>query len=161
VSPQRLRVKTAYFFPKTIRAIGAMFCIFGLAMVWTSTILGLLFIFITIVIFTTHYGFEIHTRPNYFREYVSVLGLKEGKKMPFKAIEFIFIQRGNFRFLTYGLREKELPAFEAYLKFEGRNEVQMLTEVNKDNLLNKLRNLAKPLNVPIRDYSDGDPVTVD
>jgi len=161
MSARTLRVKTAYFFPKTIRAIGAMFCIFGLAMVWTTTILGLLFIFIAVIIFNTHYGFEIHTGPNYFREYVSVFGLKEGKKLPFKAIEFIFIQRGNFRFLTYTLREKELPAFEAYLKFEGRNEIQMLTEVNKDNLLNKLRNLAKPLNVPIKDYSDGDPVVID
>jgi hypothetical protein len=155
-----LHVKTANFFPKTVRAIGAVFGIFGLAMVWTSTILGLLFIFIAVVIYTTHYGFEINTNPNSFREYVWVLGYKEGKKSPFKAIEFLFIQRGHFRFLTYSLGEKELPAFEGYLKFEGRNEVQMLTDINKEILITKLKTLAKPLNVEIKDYSDGNPVVI-
>lgn len=122
--------------------------------------MGLLFIFIAVVIYTTHYGFEINLNPNSFREYVWVLGYREGKKSPFKAIEFLFIQRGNFRFLTYSLREKELPAFEGYLKFEGRNEVQMLTDVNKETLIHKLKNLAAPLRVEIKDYSDGNPVVV-
>jgi hypothetical protein len=155
-----LRVKTSNFFPKTVRAIGAVFGIFGLAMVWTSTILGLLFIFIAVVIYTTHYGFEINTNPNSFREYVWVLGFKEGKKSPFKAIEFLFIQRGYFRFLTYSLSEKELPAYEGYLKFEGRNEVQMLTDISKENLIAKLKNLASPLDVEIKDYSEGNPVVI-
>jgi hypothetical protein len=155
-----LRIKTANFFPKTVRAIGAIFGIFGLAMVWTSTVLGLLFIFIALVIYTTHYGFEINTSPNFFREYVWVLGYKEGKKSPFKAIEFLFIQRGSFRFLTYSLKEKELPAYEGYLKFEGRNEVQMLTEVSKEMLITKLKNLAAPLDVEIKDYSEGNPVVI-
>lgn len=155
-----LQIKTANYFPKTVRAIGAIFGIFGLTMVWTSPIIGLLFIFITVVILTTHYGFEINTSPNFFREYVWVLGYKEGKKFPFKAIEFLFIQRGHFRFLTYSLKEKELPAYEGYLKFEGRNEVQMLTDVSKESLIAKLRNLAKPLNVEIKDYSDGNPVII-
>jgi hypothetical protein len=159
-TPDSLRVKTANFFPKTVRAIGAVFGIFGLAMVWTSTILGMLFIFIALVIYTTHYGFEINTGPNSFREYVWVLGYKEGKKFPFKSIEFLFIQRGHFRFLTYSLSEKELPAYEGYLKFEGRNEVQMLTDISKESLIAKLKSLATHLNVEIKDYSDGNPVVI-
>jgi hypothetical protein len=159
-SRQQVGLKTVSYFPKTVRAIGAVFCIFGLAMIWATPIIGLLFVFITGVIFTTHYGFEISVGPNAFREFVWVLGWKDGKKNPFKAVEFIFIQPGKFTYLTYGLRERTLPAFEGYIKFEGRNEVQVLTEVNKDKLLQKLKSIAEFLKVPIRDYSDGNPVTI-
>ena len=137
-----------------------MFCIFGLAMIWTSPVIGLLFLFITLVIFTTHYGFEINLHPNSFREYVWVLGWMDGGKTAFKSIEFLFIQRGKFTFLTYSLQEKEQPAFEGYLKFEGRNEVHALTEVNKEKLIAKMENLANSLKVSIKDYSDGNPVTI-
>jgi hypothetical protein len=155
-----IQIKTSSYFPKTVRAIGAIFCIFGLAMIWTSPVIGLLFIFITTVIFTTHYGFEINLNPNAFREFVWVLGWKEGRPAPFKSIEFLFIQQGKLTFLTYVLREKELPAFEGYLKFENRNEVQILTDVSKDRLIAKMKNLAINLNVPIKDYSEGNPVEV-
>ena len=153
-------VKTLSYFPKTVKAIGAVFFIFGLAMIWTTPVIGLLFIFITTVIFTTHYGFEINTNPNSFREFVWVLGWKEGRKLPFKSIEFLFIQPGKFTFLTYGLRERTLPAHEGYIKFEGRNEVEILSDVDKDKLVAKLTSLAQSLEVDIRDYSDGNPVII-
>jgi hypothetical protein len=155
-----IRVKTSSYFPKTVKAIGAVFFIFGLAMIWTTPVIGVLFIFITAVIFSTHYGFEINSSPNSFREFVWVLGLKEGKKLPFKSIEFFFIQPAKLVFLTYSLQEKALPAYEGYIKFEGRNEVEILKDVNKDRLISKLINLAQHLNVDIRDYSDGNPVTI-
>jgi hypothetical protein len=153
-----VKIKTNSYFPKTVRAIGAVFCIFGLAMIWSSPFIGLLFLFITIVIFTTHYGFEIILGPNSFREFVWVLGWMDGRKSPFKAIDFLFIQCGTFRYLTYSLKEKETNAFEGYMKFEGRNEVHILTDIKKDLLILKLKNLASHLNVPILDYSDGEPV---
>lgn len=155
-----IRIKSSNYFPKTVRAIGALFCIFGLAMIWTSPIIGLLFLFITAVTITTHYGFEVNTQPTSFREYVWVLGWKDGKIASFKSIEFLFIQPGNFTFLTYSLKEKTLPAFEAYVKFEDRNEVHFLTDTKKDRLLTKITPLAQLTNVEIRDYSDGKPVTV-
>ena len=154
------RIKTSNYFPKTVRAIGALFCIFGLAMVWTSPIIGLLFLFITAVTISTHYGFELNTKPNSFREYVWVLGWKNGKVEPFKSIEFLFIQQGKFTFLTYGLKEKTLPAFEAYVKFEARNEVHFLTDTIKERLINKIIPIAQFINVEIKDYSDGLPETI-
>ena len=159
-SRQTIRFKTAYYFPKTVRAIGAVFGLFGLAMVLTSPVLGLLFVFITLVIFTTHYGFEIAVQPNSVREYISVLGFKDGKRSPFNAIEFIFIQPGKLRFLTYSLREKESDCTEAYLKFEGRNEMMMLALVKKENLVNIMKGIASRLKVEIRDYSEGNPVVI-
>jgi hypothetical protein len=159
-SNRAIRFKTAYYFPKTVRSIGAVFGLFGLAMAWTSPILGLLFLFITLVIFTTHYGFEIELKPNTVREYIFVLGFREGKRSPFKEAEFIFVQPGKLRFLTYALREKEVDGFEAYLKFEGRNEMLMLALEKKDKLIAIMRGVATRLQVPIRDYSDGNPITV-
>ena len=155
-----LRIKTSNYFPKTVRAIGALFCIFGLAMIWTVPVIGLLFLFITAVTFTTHYGFELNTKPNSFREYVWVLGWKDGKTAPFKSIEFLFIQKGQHTFLTYTLKERTLPAFEAYVKFEGRNEVHFLTDTDKERLINKMKPVSQFVSVEIKDYSDGQPVTV-
>src|SRR5689334_20128729 len=155
-----ISVKTSPYFPKTVKAIGAVFFIFGLAMIWTTPVIGALFIFIASVISSTHYGFEINSNPNSFREFVWVLGWKEGKKLPFKSIEFLFIQPCKFTFLTYGLREKTVEAFEGYIKFEGRNEVEVLKDVNKDRLVVKLTRLAEFFNVDIRDYSDGNPITI-
>ena len=155
-----ISVKTSSYFPKTVRAIGAVFLIFGVAMIWNSVILGLLFVFITTVIFTTHYGFEVVVGPNSFREYVCVLGWKDGRKTAFKAIEFLFIQEGKFTFLTYSLKEKALPAFEGYIKFECRNEVHVLTNIDKEKLIASMKILATSLLVPIKDYSDGSPVTI-
>jgi hypothetical protein len=155
-----IRLRMAPYFPKTVRAIGVVFCIFGLAMIWTSPIIGLLFLFITAVTLTTHYGFEINIKPNSFREYVWVLGWRDGKMAPFKAIEFLFIQEGKFTFLTYGLREKTLPANEAYVKFEGRNEVHFLTDTNKERLLNRIKPVSEFLSVEVKDYTEGNPVVV-
>src|SRR5436190_4671100 len=139
---KQIGLKTVPYFPKTVRAIGAVFCIFGLAMIWATPVLGLLFVFITGVIFTTHYGFEISTSPNASREFVWGLGWKDGKKNPFKTVEFLFVQPGKFTYLTYGLREKTLPSFEGYIIYEGRNEVQLLTEVSKEKLVQKLKSIA-------------------
>ena len=155
-----IRFKTSDYFPKTVRAIGALFCIFGLAMIWTVPVIGLLFLFITAVTFTTHYGFEVNTRPNSFREYVWVLNWKDGRAAPFNAIEFLFIQPGQHTFLTYGLREKTLPAFEGYVKFEGRNEVHFITDTNKERLITRMKPLSRFISVEIKDYSDGQPETV-
>lgn len=153
-----IQVKTTYYFPKTVRAIGAVFCIFGLAMIWATPVVGLLFIFVTTVIFSTHYGFEIILGANTFREFVWVLGWKDGKRSGFKAIEFFFIQPGKFSFLTYALSERTVSAFEGYIKFDGRNEVHILTDTSKERLIAKIEALAKKLEVPIRDYSEGNPI---
>ena len=155
-----IRLKASNYFPKTVRAIGALFCIFGLAMVWTSPIIGLLFLFITAVTITTHYGFEVNTAPNSFREYVWVLGWKDGKVAPFKSIEFLFIQQGQYTFLTIGLKEKTLPAYEAYVKFEARNEVHFLTDTSKERLIGKIMAVAQFIQVEIKDYSAGQPIIV-
>jgi hypothetical protein len=155
-----ITLKTSSYFPKTVRAIGALFCIFGLAMIWTLPVIGLLFLFITAVTFTTHYGFEISLAPNSFREFVWVLGWKDGKKTSFNSVEFLFIQSGKFSFLTYTLKEKQLPAFEGYLKFEGRNEVHAITDVSRDKLVARLRPMADYLQIPILDYSEGVQKTV-
>lgn len=155
---RRFKIKTSSYFPKTVRAIGAIFGIFGLAMIWTGPVIGILFLFISVVIFTTHYGFEICVAPNSYREVVWVLGWIDGRKNPFKTVEFLFIQRGKLSFLTYSLSDGERPAFEGYIKFEGRNEVHFLTDISKENLIVKLINLATHLSVPIFDYSDGNPI---
>jgi hypothetical protein len=123
-------------------------------------VIGLLFTFITMVIFTTHYGFEIAINPNSFREFAWVLGWREGKANPFKAIEFLFIQRGKTVLLTYTLQEKEQPAFEGYIKFEGRNEVHAFTETSKEKLFLKMKVMAAKFGVEIKDYSDGNPVVL-
>jgi hypothetical protein len=155
-----IRLRTSDYFPKTVRAIGTLFCVFGLAMIWTAPIIGALFLFITAVTFTTHYGFEINTRPNSFREYVWVLSWKDGKVAPFKSIEFLFLQEGKHTFLTYGLKEKTLPAYEAYIKFEGRNEVHFLTDTNKERLISKIKPISEFISVEIMDYTSGEPVTL-
>jgi hypothetical protein len=152
--------KTAYYFPKTVRAIGAVFGLFGLAMLLSSPVLGALFMFITLVIFTTHYGFEIEMQPNAVREYIGILGFRNGKRNAFKDVEFIFIQSGKLRYLTYALREKEVEGFEAYLKFEGRNEMLMLALEKKDRLVATMKGIASRLHIPIRDYTSGEPITV-
>jgi hypothetical protein len=156
----KFKIKTSSYFPKTVRAIGAMFGIFGLAMIWTGPVIGMLFLFIAAVIFTTHYGFEFELNPNNYREFVWVLGWMDGKKIPFKAVDFLFIQRGKFSYLTFTLQERERPAFEGYIKFEGRNEAQVLTDISKDKLINKLKTLANHIGVPILDYSEGNPVQI-
>jgi hypothetical protein len=155
-----IRIRNTPYFPKTVRAIGVVFCIFGLAMIWTSPIIGLLFLFITAVTLTTHYGFEIRINPNSFREYVWVLGWRDGKVVPFKSIEFLFIQEGKFTFLTYGLKERTLPASEGYVKFEGRNEVQFLMDTDKERLVQRIKPVSEFLSVDIKDYSEGPPVIV-
>lgn len=159
-SKQTIHIKTSYYFPKAVRAIGAVFGLFGLAMIWTSPVLGLLFIFITVVIFTTHYGFEIMVQPNSVREYISVLGFKEGRRSPYNSIEFIFIQPGQLRYLSYTLSEKVSDGFEAFLKFEGRNEMLVLALLRKETLVQSMKSVATRLQVPIRDYTDANPIII-
>ena len=79
---------------------------------------------------------------------------------PFKAIEFLFVQGGTYTFLTYGLKEKTLPASEAYVKFEGRNEVQFLFDTDKERLITRMKPISEFLSVEVKDYSNGHPTVV-
>ena len=72
--------KTSTYFSVAIIFLGVGFLVVGLAALLTNTILALILLLISAITLTTHYRLTIDFNKKVFRDYVWILGLKNGDK---------------------------------------------------------------------------------
>ena len=88
--------KTADYFPFHVILVGAGLVVIGISMVTMGLYPGgLIVLLISILLLTTHYRFHINFDTNEYRDYVWVLGLKNGKTIRFETIDYIFIKQNR------------------------------------------------------------------
>lgn len=155
--------KTSGYFSGTILFLGALLAVVGIAVVINNTLLGVVLLVISLVIFTTHYRLKIDFDNKIFYDYLWILGLKNGDKGKFENIEYIFIKRSKVS-QTMRLRvasstiQKEV--YDGYLKFSEKDKIHLITKDSKKDLLEKLRMMSTALKVKIIDYSAGEPTEI-
>lgn len=104
------------------------------------------------------YGVEINLASKKYKEYVWLLGIKQGQYIPFQSIQYFFIkdfkvsQRVNSRIKSATFIEEE---FRGFVKFDDDEKIHLLTKKNKEALIQKLKSIAQDLQVGLIDYSYG------
>lgn len=127
----------------------------------SKTLVGsAILVFVSVLIFTTHYRLSIDFNKKSYHDYVWVLGLKFGEKSVFEKIEYIFIKKNNVS-QTMNTRTSSTTirkaVYDGYLKFSEENKIHLLTEDNKKPLIKKLSEIAIKCNTKIFDYTEGEP----
>ncbi|SKC87252.1 hypothetical protein [Ohtaekwangia koreensis] len=155
--------KNTIYFPWTIVFLGVCLLLASMFVIFESLIAGLALLFISFLIFTTHYRLSIDFEAKVFFDYIWILGMKSGSKQTFETIEYLFIkknktvQRMNH---VVGYSEVRKEKYDGYIKFSETQKIHLLAKDSKEVLLTKLRPISKQLNLKIIDYSTGVPVEI-
>jgi hypothetical protein len=129
---------------------------FGL-MTGTYWLIGVGFL-ISILCLTSFYKVEINTSEKWFKEYTWILGIKVGERVPYKTLDYLFINVGkvtetiNSRIKT---KTKTRDEYRGFIKFDGKEKIHILTNGDYKKLAKDLTELAKTLNTHLIDYSSG------
>lgn len=151
--------KTSNYFSWHVHAMAAGLLIIALVIIEKSILGGLAILLLCAIIFTTHYRLRIDLDKREYRDYLWILGLKDGKKYSFVAIEYFFIKKNTVS-QTMGLKAANTTiakeVYDAYLKFSEEEKLHVVTANRKDKIVKKLVPVSTSLNIKILDYTDGE-----
>jgi hypothetical protein len=152
--------KTSNYFSWHVHVTAVCLIFIALAVLQESILGGLAILLLCAIIFTTHYRLQIDLDKKEYRDYLWILGLKDGKKYSFEGLEYFFIKRNNVS-QTMGLKAATTTVvkevYDAYLKFSDEEKLHVMTAANKDSILKKLLPVSKSLSIKMLDYTDGEP----
>ena len=156
----KIDFKTSRYFSGTIIFLGLFLLVVGLPVIFVNIIGGLILCFVSLVIFTTHYRLSIDLDNKIYHDYLWILGLRNGEKGKFNALEYVFIKKSNvtqtmrLRVASSTIRKE---VFDGYLKFSEHDKIHLLTMDSKEGLIKNLKSISARLKVRIIDYSEGEP----
>lgn len=160
ITMNKIDFKISGYFSGTIIFLGVFLLVVGLSIFFVSQIGSLILFFISLVIFTTHYGLAVDLDNKVYHDYLWILGFRNGEKGKFNTLEYVFIKKSNvtqtmqLRVASSTIRKE---VFDGYLKFSEHHKIHLLTMDSKENLIKKLKNISIRLKVRIIDYSNGEP----
>lgn len=152
--------KTSGYFSWTIIFLGFVLAFVGFLFIIENPVVGVIQLLISLIIFTTHYRLKIDFDNKVFHDYLWILGLKNGDKVKFETIEYLFIKKSkvsqtmSVRVASTTIRKE---VYDGYLKFSEQEKIHLITKDSKKDLVKKLREISTSLKVKIIDYSEGAP----
>jgi len=147
--------KTTAYFSGAI-FFGILLLPIGFLLILLNVFFGLFVLLIGILAITTHYRVAIDVKNKLYRDYLWILGARTGSWEHFETIEYLFIKTNNVK-QTMNARTIsstiQKQVFDAYLKFSERQKIHLATCNTKQQLLDKIRPIAKSLDTQIVDYT--------
>lgn len=123
----------------------------------THYVWGLSVSLISVLVLTTHYGIEIDMPGKFYREYLWILGWKNGIQNRFNQLEYLFInkshisQKMNSRVSSYTDRRVE---FNGYLKLDSDIKIHVANDTSKSKVVSKLSQMADDLKIELTDQTN-------
>lgn len=156
---KKIDFKTSPFFSWHVQLAAIGLLVIGVV-VFEKSILGGSIIFLAcVLIYTTHYRLHIDLDKKVYRDYLWIMGLKDGKLRTFHTLSYFFIKKNKVS-QTMGLKAatstvvKEV--YDAYLKFSDEEKIHVLTANDKNKIITKLHPVSKTLQIDLVDYTDGE-----
>ncbi len=151
--------KTAPFFSWHVQVAAIGLLVIGVV-IFDKSMLGASIIFLAcILIYTTHYRLHIDLDKKVYRDYLWIMGLKDGKLCNFHDLSYFFIKKNKVS-QTMGLKAATTTVvkevYDAYLKFSDEEKIHVLTANHKENIVAKLHPISKTLQIDLVDYTDGE-----
>jgi hypothetical protein len=159
MSPRKkIDVRFGSLFPWPFLLIAGILLVVGLSLIGERTLVALALIIICGFVLTSSEGTEINLSAKNFTEYKSFFFIKSGTRKTYSSMEKIFINTSKTRQQLYTAHTTKSSIFEnleynAFLKFTDGTKVHLLKKRKKEDLLKKIDNLAKALNVQVEDHT--------
>jgi len=105
---------------------------------------------------TARLGLLVDINSRTYQEYVSLLGIRFGRKVSFHRIEYLFLKRNNVsQKMSARLASTTVHSevFDGFIRFSETEKVRVYREKTKDALMKKLLELSARLSVDILDYT--------
>jgi hypothetical protein len=159
---QKFRYFTGYYFPAYMIFLGVVMLFVGAVLFSLDMIFApLCLILLSAMFFTGHYGLEIDTKNKRYREYISILGFKNGKEKTYQALCGILIKSSLMSQTMYSLSNHSssfrITEFDSYLEFDDGSRIHLISRRSKKKLLRKIQIISADLCVGILDKTTAQP----
>ncbi len=149
-------VKTGILFPWPFLFLAVILLIVSVSLIAAKTVVAIVLAIGSMVVLSGYSGIEIDTSQKVYREYMSFLFIKSGKKISYDGIEKIFINTSKVRrqMFTAHTTKSSIYSnveFNGYLKFDDGTKVHLLSKRQKEKLIKHLNKIAAVLQVQIED----------
>lgn len=155
--------RTEFYFSGTARLVAGIFVPVGLLVLVAYTVPGIIMLGICLLVFTTQYRISFDLDEKSYHDYVWILGIKNGERIDFNSIEYLFIKK-NRQTQTVGSRVQSstftTDVFDTFVRFSDDHKLHLFTESNKARSLAKLSKIALKLRVDIVDYTTPEPEVI-
>lgn len=139
----------------------------SLVSIYSLVELKFILLIITIVIIllclTTQYHVEINPGEKWYKEYVWVLGLKNGELIKYSTLDYVFINKGKVS-QTTGSRIQSTTVtrdeYRCFIKFDGDEKIHVCSHTNRDKLVQRMSKIAQSLHVHLYDYTSGQAIQI-
>ncbi|MEO1053109.1 MAG: hypothetical protein AAFX87_20915 [Bacteroidota bacterium] len=158
------KVSTPYF-ARALQFVSPVLIIFGGYQLWlASYILGAILILLGLVLITTRYITAIDIKKKQIEDYLEVLTFKANHEVfKFSNIEKIIITKEDKSYRDGSLSRDRVVTFDQLtgtLVYDGGQTFELLTKLDRDALIDKMREFAKFLNTYIEDHTTGKPIII-
>jgi hypothetical protein len=153
----KIDIKFKPLFPWHFLFLAGVIFIAALAFISQEALTSLFLIAGCLFVFTSFNGIEIDTVNKYYREYTAFFYfLRSGKKVKYLHIEKLYINRAKVTQRMYSARTTQSSTFSnteynAYIKFDNEEKIQLLNKRNKETLVRELQKVSDFLKVPVTD----------
>lgn len=151
-----LDFKTGKLFPWHFQVMAAVMLLVGVVLSVDHTLISIILIVVSLIIFTGSSGIELNAEKNKYREYLSFLFIKTGRMLPFPGAERMYVNRVKVSQKMYTAYTSQSSVFssvefDAYLKLANGDKIHLHSNRNKDKLMRVVTPLASYLNMSIDD----------
>ena len=147
-------IPTQYRVILTIGAFFGMFLLMARANNEVGFILCLILALIIFPVWTSFFMLEIDTKNRSFKDYYAIMGRPFGLRTGIlDAIRGVEVVQSNIAQTTYGMGSsgytRHSREYSAYLLINENDKVFLISDENKEDLLERLRPLLKKLNTDL------------
>ena len=155
-----------YYFPKGLRYTTPIIVASGIYLIIISHFIwGGLLVLLTAIMITTRYVTEINFEKKVYQDYLFFLGLSLNREVKrFNHIERIIVTKGNYsQMLNTRVQSRQMnwSDYTGTIIHDGTGKLDLLTSINKDELIRELIVYAQFLEVGIEDRTTSRPYWVD
>jgi hypothetical protein len=147
---------TGFYFPAYLIFLGVVMVLVSAVLLSKDHVITPLFLLLlSCIFFTSHYGLVIDTEKRRYREYISILGVRQGTEKTYGSISGILLTCSYPSQTMYSFSHHATTVswkeFDSYLEFGDGHRVHLISRRRKKKLLKKIQCISRDLSVKVLD----------
>jgi hypothetical protein len=163
-SQNRIRdFKTCGYFPAHIIFLGLFLILVAVLVAGYSLIGAGVVLLVSLFILTTHYRLRIDFQRHTYHDYLWIFGLKSGERGKFESIQHLYLKASSVSKTMHSRGASstiKTQVIDAYIRFIPENKIHLFTKDSRHDVIVRLREIARLLDVTIVDYTQDEPAEI-
>ncbi|WKN33759.1 hypothetical protein PZB74_10520 [Porifericola rhodea] len=155
---QKYTYYTEAYFPIYVKFLGFMMVFASLVLLSQSRYMpAIILILLAIAIFSGRYGLKLDLKQKTYREFVEIMGIKNGKTLAFSSLQELQIRSSKVAQRMYSLSNQSSTVrhieYDAYLILDEDVKIHLLSKKKKASLIKSIEKIRHDLAIPLHDLS--------